>query len=458
FNAAALGLNDAGDTVTLKLPVGDTEITIATQSYGTGAASAPPAPSDQSLTRSPDAGTDSTGGDFVAHTLVRDAATRAFSPGTRADGTPFESPPISRVSVVPESATIEIGASQSFAARAFAVLDGVEFEVPNVSFVWDSSDTGKASVAPTTGATTTARAVSAGNAQIRARAGGREAAATLTVNPPPQPTVARIEVAPLSATIGVGATEQFTARAFDQNNQEIPDVAFTWATSDANVATVDANGLATGRAAGTCEVRASSASATSEPAMLTVTNPPAPSAGQVIINEALVAFASSTTQTRRDFVELFNPTDRTLDITGLVVTFRPSGSANTPLSVTLAGAPGTRFLIQPHGYFLIANGADTFGVQADFDAGAGNFDLNNTTGGIKIEIDGVRLDGLAYQSGTTPPAMPFNTFGEGSIFVFTNGTTNDLIRSPDGADTNNNAADFRRNGTASSVSPKAANP
>ncbi|HYP02464.1 MAG TPA: Ig-like domain-containing protein, partial [Pyrinomonadaceae bacterium] len=174
FNAAALGLNDAGDTVTLKLPVGDTEITIATQSYGTGAASAPPAPGDQSLTRSPDAGTNSTGGDFVAHTLVPDAATRAFSPGTRADGTPFESPPISRVSVVPESATIEIGASQSFAARAFAVLDGVEFEVPNVSFVWESSDTGKASVAPTTGATTAARAVSAGNAQIRARAGGRE--------------------------------------------------------------------------------------------------------------------------------------------------------------------------------------------------------------------------------------------------------------------------------------------
>jgi hypothetical protein len=84
--------------------------------------------------------------------------------------------------------------------------------------------------------------------------------------------------------------------------------------------------------------------------------------------------------------------------------------------------------------------------------------LNNTTGAIKIEFDGVRLDGLAYQGGATPPAAPFNTFGEGTLFTFTNGATNDLIRSPDAKDTNNNAADFRRNGTLSSVSPKAPNP
>ena len=457
FKASSLGLNDAGDTVTIKLPFGDTEITIATQSYGAGATSgAPPAPGDQSLTRSPDAGSDTTGGAFVAHTLAANAATRAFSPGTRADGTPFESPPISRISIVPESAAIETGASQSFDARAYALLDGVEIEVANVSFVWDSSDAGTASVAPTTGATTTARAASAGSTVIRARAGGREATATLTVNPPPPPPIARIEVAPQSATIGVGASQQFTAKAFDGNGQELSGVTFTWATSDANVATVDANGLATGKAAGTCEVTATSANATSAPAMLTVTPPDAPSAGEVIINEALVAFASSTTQTRRDFVELFNTTDRTLDITGLVVTFRPSGSANAPSSVMLAGAAGARFLIQPRGYFLIANGADTFGVQADFNAS--DFDLNNTTGGIKIELSGVRLDGLAYQGGSAPPAAPFNAFGEGTLLVFTSGTTNDLIRSPNARDTNNNATDFRRNGTLSSVTPKAANP
>ena len=235
-------------------------------------------------------------------------------------------------------------------------------------------------------------------------------------------------------------------------------VTFHWTTADAGVATIDSDGLATGRAAGTTTVTASSANVASAPAPLTVTAPPAPSAGQVIINEALVAFASSSTQARRDFVELYNTSAQTLDITGLVLTFRPSGAGNTPQSLTLARAPGDKFLIQPHGYFLIAGGAETFGIAADFNAGEGNFDLNNTTGGIKIEIGGVKLDGLAYQGGATPPAAVFNAYGEGRIFTFTGGTTNDLIRSPNASDTNDNATDFRRNGTISSVSPKAANP
>jgi hypothetical protein len=191
---------------------------------------------------------------------------------------------------------------------------------------------------------------------------------------------------------------------------------------------------------------------------LTVTAPPAPSAGQIIINEALVAFATSGTQARVDFIELFNTTNQVLDITNLVVTYRPSGSSYTPQSLTLARASGDKFLIGPRSYFLIAGGANTFGAAVDFNAGSGGFDLNNTTGGIKIELGGVKLDGLAYQGGTTPPAAVFNTYGEGTLLTFTSGTTNDLIRSPNATDTNHNATDFRRNGTVSTVSPKAANP
>jgi uncharacterized protein (TIGR03437 family) len=559
FVAASLGLNDAGDAVSLKLPVGNVEITIASQSYGTAEAGAPPAPVDQSLTRSPDASTDSTGGALIAHTHATDAATRRYSPGTRADGTPFNSPPITRISVDPADATVEIGASQKFRARAYATLEGVEREVSNVSFNWDSSDAGRATVTHTSGMETTTRAVSAGNVMICARAGGLEAAATLTINPPPPvltrlvlspvaatiisggaeqftarafdqydqpfpvssinfdsdavsvamiesvdqspgsgearanvkgraagtahitatatdggrsvasnaatltvnpppPSVKRIEIAPPSASIGVGATQQFTAKAYDQNDQEMQGVSFNWTTSDAAVATVDAGGLATGKAAGTTAVKAASANVESAAASLTVTAPPAPSAGQVIINEAVVAFATSGTQARRDFVELYNLTGQTLDITGLVLTFRPSGSGNTPQSLTLDNAAGDKFLIQPHGYFLIAGGADTFGMRVDFNAGASNFDLNNTTGGIKIEIGGVKLDGLAYQGGATAPSAAFSAYGEGTLLRFTGGATNDLIRSPNATDTNNNATDFRRNGAASSVSPKAANP
>jgi hypothetical protein len=287
------------------------------------------------------------------------------------------------------------------------------------------------------------------------------------------PVLTRLALTPAAATITLGGTQEFTAQAFDQYDQPFPVASITFNTDDETIATIDAvnhtpghsDARATigGRAGGTAHITATaqdeSRSVVSNTATLTVSAPPSiPSAGQVIINEALVAFAASTTQVRRDFIELYNTTDGTLDITGLVVSFRPSGAANTPVSVTLADGAGSRFLIPPHGYFLIANGADTFGVRADFDANASNFDLNNTTGGIKIEIGGVFLDGLAYQGGSAPPTAPFNAFGEGTIFTFTSGTTNDLIRSPDAKDTNNNAADFRRNGTASSVSPKAPNP
>jgi uncharacterized protein (TIGR03437 family) len=472
FTTTSLGLNDAGDTVSLKLASGSVETTIATQSYGTAATDAPPAPADQSLTRSPDAAPDSTGGNFNAHTLAPDAATRAYSPGTRADGTPFNSPPISRISISPPSATIEIGASQNFSARAYALRDGVEIEVPHVAFIWDSSDASKASVAPQTGTETTARGTSAGDAQIRARAGGREASATLTIKPPPA-VLTRLVLSPVAATIIVGGSQEFTAQAFDQYDQPFPVSSITFASDNAAVATVDsvrhtpgeshASANVGGRTSGTARITATasdeSRSVLSNAATVTLSAPPqAPAPGQVVINEALVAFAASTTQVRRDFIELHNTTDATLDITGLVVSFRPSGSGNAPQSVTLTNSAGSKFLIAPHGYFLIANGADAFGVAADFDASAGNFDLNNTTGAFKIELGGVRLDGLAYQGGGAPPAAPFNTYGEGAIFTFTSGATNDLIRSPNASDTNNNATDFRRNGTVSSVSPKASNP
>jgi uncharacterized protein (TIGR03437 family) len=188
-----------------------------------------------------------------------------------------------------------------------------------------------------------------------------------------------------------------------------------------------------------------------------------PTAGQVIINEALVA-SSTTSTTRPDFVELYNTTNQTLDISGLVISFRPGGAGNTPSTVTLPGTVGSATTtIAANSYFIVVNGASVLNgggvtVEADYNAGAGNFDLNGTGGGIKIEINGVKLDGLTYQGSATAINATFVAYGEGTIFTFTSATTNDLVRSATSTDTNNNATDFRHLSSSTTITPKAVNP
>ena len=72
----------------------------------------------------------------------------------------------------------------------------------------------------------------------------------------PQPVVASVTVAPATATITQGATQQFTATALDASNQPIAGVTFTWTTSAAAVATVSGSGLATGAGPGDATITA----------------------------------------------------------------------------------------------------------------------------------------------------------------------------------------------------------
>src|SRR5436305_10883080 len=107
LQTGSLSLNDTGDTVTVKLPLSDGSVAvISVLAYGAGTSL--PAPKDQSMTRSPDADAGAAG-DFTSHKSVASAAGRIYSPGTRADGTPFGSPALTRIEVAPGSATPDIG-------------------------------------------------------------------------------------------------------------------------------------------------------------------------------------------------------------------------------------------------------------------------------------------------------------------------------------------------------------
>src|ERR1700674_692649 len=62
---------------------------------------------------------------------------------------------------------------------------------------------------------------------------------------PPPPTVASVTVAPPSATIAPGLTQQLSATARDSSGNSITGVGFTWNSDATSVATVDTHGLAT---------------------------------------------------------------------------------------------------------------------------------------------------------------------------------------------------------------------
>src|SRR5207237_1146078 len=117
---SSLSLNNTSDTVNVKLVVSGSDVFIATQTYGAEGGN------DQSLTRSPDAAVGSTGGSFVAHNTATNAAGRVFSPGTRADGTPFGSPAVTRIEVTPASSAKDIGGAQTYTGKAFSNVGGPE--------------------------------------------------------------------------------------------------------------------------------------------------------------------------------------------------------------------------------------------------------------------------------------------------------------------------------------------
>lgn len=76
-------------------------------------------------------------------------------------------------------------------------------------------------------------------------------------------------VTPSSASIAPGATQQFSATAFDAAGNAV-STTYTWSSSNTAVATVNAAGLATGVAAGSAQIRATAANGVHGEAALTV--------------------------------------------------------------------------------------------------------------------------------------------------------------------------------------------
>jgi len=169
-------------------------------------------------------------------------------------------PPAS-VTITPLTSSISIHGQQAFAAVA---KDSGGNVITGATFAWTSSQPNIASI----NASGVATGMTPGTTTILAisNAGSiKSNLATLMVTP----VISKITISPSSATIAVGASQAFTATAYDVNN-DVVATAFQWTNLSSSVASIDANGVATGAAAGTTTIFASAGGVTSPGASLTV--------------------------------------------------------------------------------------------------------------------------------------------------------------------------------------------
>ncbi len=145
--------------------------------------------------------------------------------------------------------------------------------------------------------------------------------------------VDHVTVTPETASIGTGETQQFTARAYDADNNEVSDVDFTWTSNNTAVATVNGSGLATGVAAGNCLIIVS-AGDVSDTATLTVTSGPTHHSGAITADETW--YASDNPHIIDDDVYVENNATLTIK-PGCVIKFAPNTELYAGYSST-AGA------------------------------------------------------------------------------------------------------------------------
>jgi uncharacterized protein YjdB len=191
--------------------------------------------------------------------------------------------------VTPATAGMAVGASQQFTATG-TYGDGSTADV-TPSVTWTSSSPSIATIT-TAGMAT---AVAPGSSTMTATLSGISGAATLTVSVAAK-TLSSIAVTPATASIGVGATGQFTATGtYSDGSTAVVTSTATWASSSAAVATINAAGLATAVASGTTTIRAT-VSGVSGTAALAVTAVTAKTLVSIAVTPAAMSIAAGATE------------------------------------------------------------------------------------------------------------------------------------------------------------------
>lgn len=157
-------------------------------------------------------------------------------------------PSLSSIAVTPVNPSVAYGSTQQFTATA-TYSDKSTKDI-TATVTWKSSTTAVATIS-SAGLATPA---SAGSTTITASLNGVSGSTTLAVT-----GITSISVTPASPSFAVGSTQQFTATATnsDGTTKDITSTAI-WKSSNTSAATINASGLATGVAAGSPTITASS--------------------------------------------------------------------------------------------------------------------------------------------------------------------------------------------------------
>jgi hypothetical protein len=157
----------------------------------------------------------------------------------------------------------------------------------------------------------------------------------------------------------------------------------------------------------------------------------------LVVNEIMTASSSSASD---ELVELFNPCGASVNLTGQVLAYRSAaGTTDVTLFSFTSGS------VAAGGYLLIVGSAWSGGGQPDGSFAAGG--LAAAGGGVALrDATDTLVDSVGYGTAT-------NDFVEGTVAAAP-AVGQSIGRSPNGVDTNDNAANFV---TFSVPTPKAPN-
>ena len=298
------------------------------------------------------------------------------------------------ITITPPLPSIATGTTQQFAATGI-FTDGSTQDLTQLAY-WSSSAANVATISDASGSQGLASALAVGTTTINASSGILSGAATLTVTPA---MLVSIAVNPPSASISLGATQQFTATGTysDGSTQDLTGTA-TWNSSSTAVAIVSNNpgtaGLASSAGQGMTSISAS-VGQTSGTAQLTVG---APALVSIAVSPANATIALGT-------IQQFTATGTFSDGSTQDLTQSGYWSSLVPSIATISDSPGSQGQATAAGV-----GNTVISVTSGSIAGTASLTVNS----IVLVSIAVTPQSASIPLGTTQQFQATGTYSDGS--------------------------------------------